>query len=606
MTKLSGPRLVLAICLALLIVAAACTNDESTATVTAGPTVTGNGVDGQSGNRTRPTPTVNPPVPTVQPVRTDTGDTMSVSGKPVSAAAERGGTLIASVWHSEQTFSTWEDREGASFVMMHPLHNLLLQPRTWGDTDDFQRHSFLELYPDLALGWETSGDGLTLTVNIRNDVTWTDGTPLTCEDVAWTYNSIRTGRGLIRSPRSVYFASVGQVLCGDDYTVQFIFHEPQGAIIDALALPHNIIRPQHVYANDTAALRDRLPTVTTGPFIVSEHVPGESITYSRNSNYWDQPFPFLSGLQFVVLAESALAAGLRSGTIDVGKPSGYAYEEAETLERECENCQVWPRALAMGSTHHIIPNHTREPWNTTGLKKVIALAIDNTKYIRNVHSGWHFQPTGCGTYPFSTWAMPIDRCTDIPGYGDFSIKSSPAADKAQAREILANLGYSPGELSISILFSEATEQDVPAIISDFQEIGINAAAIILNQQDFLARVSEGNFDAAVHSEWAISDAPGLLLVGHFYTNGRDNFGRFSSPELDDLIDEMSAATDLTSRRELAWDALELALEQQAKIVISHGVLVPVYSERVRGVMPGLDFQAEHGPQLRYDHAWLAS
>lgn len=605
MTRLSRSGLVLAICLALLIVAAACTNDDSTPTSIAEPTATGNGTVGQNGNRIHPTPTVNPPVPTVQPVRTSNGDTTSISGKPVPAAAVRGGTLIASVWHSEQTFSTWEDHDGASFIMMHPLHNLLLQPRTWGDTDDFQQHSFLEVHPDLALGWEVSGDGLTVTVNLRSDVVWTDGTPLTCDDIAWTYNSIRTGRGLIRSPRSVYLASVNQVLCEGDYTVQFILREPQASIIDALALPHNIIRPRHIYANDTAAMRNRLPTVTTGPFVVSEHVPGESITYQRNDTYWDQPFPFLSSLQFVILAESALATGLRSGTIDVGKPSGYAYEEAETLESECDSCQVWPRALAMGNTHHIILNHAREPWNTSGLKEVIALAIDNTKNIRNVHNGWHFPPTGCGTYPFSTWAMPIDRCTDIPGFGDFSTKSSPAADKAQAREILTNLGYSPGELSISILFSEATEQDIPAVISDFQEIGINAASVVLNQRDFLARISEGEFDAAVHSEWAISDTLDILLLGHFYTDGHDNFGQFSSPELDDLIDEMGATTDLTTRRELAWDALELALEQQAKIVVSHGVLVPIYSDRVHGVMPGLDFQAEHGPQLRYDHAWLA-
>ncbi len=605
MTRLSRPGLLLVICLALLIVAAACTNDGLASTSTAEPTATGDGADGQNGSEPRPTPTVNPPVPTVQPVGTNTVDTTSISGKPVPSAAVRGGTLIASVWHAEQTFSTWEDREGASFVMMHPLHNLLLQPRTWGDTNDFQRHNFLELYQDLALGWEVSRDGLTVTVNLRNDVSWTDGTRLTCEDVAWTYNSIRTGKGLIRSPRSVYLGSVRQVLCENDYTVQFILSEPQAAIIDALALPHNIIRPQHIYANDTAAMRDRLPTVTTGPFVVSEHVPGESITYQRNDSYWDQPFPFLSGLQFVILAESALATGLRSGTIDVGKPSGYAKEEAETLESECENCQVWPRVLAMGNTHHVILNHAREPWNTSGIKEVIALAIDNTKYIRNVHNGWHFPPTGCGTYPFSTWAMPIDRCTDIPGYGDFSAKSSPAADKVQAREILADLGYSPGELSISILFSEETEQVIPAVISDFQEIGINAASVALNQQDFLARLSEGDFDAAVHSEWAISDAPDILMFGHFYTGGRDNFGRFSNPELDDLIDEMRAATDPTTRRELAWDALEMALEQQAKIVVSHGVLVPIYSDRVHGIMPGLDFQAERGPQLRYDHAWLA-
>ena len=608
MTRLGRLWLLLGVSLLILVSAASCSDNNPTSTTTAQPTAIGNGSTEPGAQRSqliRPTPTVSPPVPTLEPTPTRVPDGFSVSGKPVMGNAVRGGTLTASIWHSDYEFSTWEQHEGMSFVTMHPLHNLLLQPRTWGATDDFQRDSFLELHPDLATGWETAPDGLAVTFTLREDIFWTDGTPFTCDDVAWTYNSIRTGLGLVRSPRAVYLSAIEDVICTDDLTALFLLREPKAAIIDAIALPHNIIRPRHVYVKDTPAMRSRLPTVTTGPFVVSEFLPGESISYLRNNNYWDQPFPYLAGLKLMVLPESALAAGLRTGIIDVGKPSGYADLEAEMLEQECENCQFWPRTLAMGHTHHIMLNHSREPWNNAGLKEAVALAVDNTKYIRNVHNGWHFPPTACGFYPSSVWAMPIDRCTNIPGYGDFSTKSSPAADKARAREILDNLGYSPGELSISIFFSDETEQDIAAVISDFQEIGINAASIVLDERDFLARISQGDFDAAVHSDWAVGLDPDLLLYGHFYTGGRDNFGRFSSPEVDALIDEMSVARNQENRRQLAWDALALALEQQAKIIVSHGLFVPAYSSRVRGLMPGLDFQAEHGPQLRYDHTWLA-
>ena len=605
MARLSRLGLLLGIGFVILVSAAACNGDDPSSTTTAEPTAVGNGSPGENGAAIRPTPTIGPTVPTAEPTPTRVPDSVSVSGKPVIGAAVRGGTLVGSIWHSDYSFSTWEQDEGMSFVTMHPLHNMLLQSRTWGATDDFQRDSFLEIHPDLAVGWETAPDGLSVTFTLREDVFWSDRTPFTCDDVAWTYNSIRTGRGLVRSPRSVYLSVIEDVICTDDHTALFLLREPRAAIIDAIALPHNLIRPRHVYVNDTPAMRDRPPTVTTGPFVVSEYLPGESISYSRNDEYWDQPFPYLAGLKLVVLPESALTAGLRSGTIDVGKPAGYTDIEAEMLEQECEVCQFWPRTLAMGHTHHIMLNHSREPWSDAGLKEAIALAIDNTKYIRNVHSGWHFPPTGCGLYPSSVWAMPINRCTSIPGYGDFSTKSSPAADKARAREILDDLGYSPGELSISIFFSDETEQDIAAVISDFQEIGVNAASIVLDERDFLARISQGDFDAAVHSDWAVGIDPGFLFYGHFYTGGLDNYGRFSSPEVDDLIDDMSVVRDLESRRQLAWDALELALRQQAKIIVSHGLFVPVYSSRVRGLMPGLDFQAEHGPQLRYDHTWLA-
>ncbi len=609
MARVTRPMLLLLCSAALLVVAAACDRFQQSSPVPTNPSPTASdaGVTDTSATG-RPTPTLGPVVPTAAPTATVIPDSVSVSGKPVSGRALRGGTLIASMDDAESTvdaFSTWEQLKGVSFATMQPLHNMLMQSRTWGTADDFQRNSFLELHPDLAVRWETADDGLSVTFTLREDVLWTDGTAFTCGDIAWTYNSIRTGRGLIRSPRAVYLSIVDDVTCADDLTAVFNLRQPKAAIIDAIALPHNIIRPRHVYADATTEMRETLPTVTMGPFVVSEHLPGESITYKRNDTYWDQPFPYLDGLKLVALPESAVAVGLRTGAVDVGNPVGYSSEEAETLERECTSCQFWPRTLAMQHTHHLLLNHSREPWNRPELKEAIALAIDNTKYIRNVYAGWHVSPIGCGFYPSSEWAPPMDRCTDIPGYGDFSTKSSAAADKARAKEILADLGFSPGELNISILFSEETQPGLTATISDIQEIGINAAASALDDRDFLALIASGDFDAAVHSNWAIAIDPDLLLYAHFYTGGRDNFNQFSSVEVDALIDEMSIVRDRDTRKQLAVDALILALEQQAKIIISHRVLVPSYSSRVRGLMPGLDFQTKRGPHLRYDHTWLS-
>ncbi len=593
--------LALATCLVVLIVAAACTTDDATPTLTAEPTATANGTIERT---PRPTPTVSAPVPTTAPAVGIAPDTWSTSGKPVLSIAEYGGTLTAAVWQPDVQFNTWEESEGASFITMHPLHNLLLQPRTWGSIDDFQERRFLELHPDLAVSWQVEPDGLAVTFNLRDDVEWTDGTPLTCADVAWSYNSIRTGRGLTRSPRSSYLSALGEVACDDDYTVRFALRAPQTSIIDALVLPHNIIRPQHIYDGNAGAMSAEPPSVTTGPFVLEDHVPGERITYSRNTTYWDKPFPFLSGVEFVFLADSAVATALQTGAIDVGRPAGYTDDEGEMLERECPSCQVWPRILGMGHTHHIILNHDRRPWDNSELREAFALAIDNTKYIRNIHGGWHFPPTGCGTYPFSPWAMGVERCASIPGYADFFTDSSPAADKARAREILAELGFSPGELPASILFSEDTEQDVIAIISDLQEVGFNATPSALSERDFNSRIAAGDFEAAVHSEWVISDSLDLMLYGHFKSGGIENFGRYSSPEFDAIVDEMRQTTDPALHRALAWDALEFALDDQAKIIISHTVHVPVFGARVRGIMPGLDYQANKGPQLRFDHAWL--
>ncbi len=600
-TRAGRPGLVLGLCIALMLTLAGCTLfGGGSADGTPSPNGPGDNAGGGA-----VTPTATPVISNVSPTATRAPDRASVSGKPTPARAERGGTLTAAIWYSDYAFNTWEEVEGASFVTMHPLHNMLAQPRTWGSTDDFQWNGFLEIHPDLASGWETSPDGLSVLFSLRRGVSWSDGTPLTCEDVAWSYNTIRTSEGLIRSPRAAHMSVIEDVTCRDSLTVVFSLTQPKPALLDAIALPHNIVRPRHIYANDTPSMRDEPPAVTTGPFVIDEYLPGERITYRRNDAYWDQPFPYLDGLEMVAMEESAMPAALRTGVLHVGRPSGYSGEEAELLDAECGACQFWPRTLALGQTHHLLLNHAREPWNDSRLKEAVALAVDNTKYVRNVHNGWHVSPTGCGLYPSSVWAMPIERCTVIPGYGDFATTSSPAADKARAREILAALGYSPGELSLSLLFSPDTEKTVSAVISDLQQIGINAASDVLADDQFTKRLSEGEFDAVVHADWAIGVDPDLLLYGHFYTDARDNFNGFSSAEVDDLIDAMSMDRDPDSRRNLAWDALELALEEQAKIIVSHGVLVPVYGSSVRGLMPAPDFLAEYGPHLRYDHVWLS-
>ena len=593
--------------IALLMMSGAC--DPGDATDGAGvdpiatelPTPVGTAIRNVPRVPATPIPSTTPrtPRPTPRP------GSVSVSGKPVDGEANFGGTLITATSEEGRSYNTWEESEGIAFASMHPLYNMLVQPRTWGAIDDFQRDAFLEIHPDLASGWTMAADGLSVTFTLHEGMEWSDGAPITCRDVAWSFSSIQTGEGLIRSPRKVHMNAVERVSCPNNLTVLFTLNRAKPAILEVIAQPFNIIRPQHIYADDTAALRDETPTVTSGPFTLSQAFPRERFTYRRNADYWDAPLPYLAGLELVVMPESAMLAAMRTGTVHIGKSAGFTREDAQMLEAECEVCQFWPRAIAIGHSHYVMLNHTKPPWNNPKIKEAIALAIDNSKYIRTVQGGWHIPPTACGLYPASFWAMPIERCTSIPGYGDFSTTSSPQADKARARAILEDQGYTQGEHSLTVVFGTETREDVTAIISDLQAIGVNAESKLLDDDEALAVYKAGEFDAAVHSAWTVGVDPDILLYEHFYTGGVRNYSRYSNANFDRMVDAMSVSVDPEARRQLAWDALELALREQAKIIVSHGVFVPIFNDRVRGLMPSLDYLAEHGPQLRYDHAWLA-
>ena len=68
---------------------------------------------------------------------------------------------------------------------------------------------------------------------------------------------------------------------------------------------------------------------------------------------------------------------------------------------------------------------------------------------------------------------------------------------------------------------------------------------------------------------------------------------------------MSQTLDQAERKELAWEAMELALSEVGKVVGGHGSYIPTFNARVQGLMPALNYLAGYGPQSRYDHAWLS-
>ena len=106
----------------------------------------------------------------------------SVSGVPLDMDAKYGGILRVSQ-RSTNPLIPWEEAAGPAFDVAHLLNNMLIKPRTWGNEDDYRNNAFFELHPDLAETWEQSANGLAWSFNLRDGVEWSDGTPLSCNDV---------------------------------------------------------------------------------------------------------------------------------------------------------------------------------------------------------------------------------------------------------------------------------------------------------------------------------------------------------------------------------------------------------------------------------------
>ncbi len=171
-----------------------------------------------------------------------------------------------------------------------------------------------EPVPGLSDKWETSTDGKTWTYHIRDGMKWSDNQPLTADDVAWTFNAVKTNPALQKANGGLV-ENVQSVAAKDPSTLELTLAAPQ-ASNPGFELP---IVPKHVwekqadpskYANDT-------DTVGSGPFTIKSYQKGVSVQLVANPNFWRGPAK-VSGLTYAYYKNTdAAVQALKNGEVDI-------------------------------------------------------------------------------------------------------------------------------------------------------------------------------------------------------------------------------------------------------------------------------------------------
>ena len=528
----------------------------------------------------------------------------SVSGKPLDPDAVYGGVLQLGYTREGPTFSSWEEAAGVAFSQGHPAHNMIAQTRTWGTQDDYRNLVFFEVHPDLATGWEVSEDGLQWVFNLRDGVSWSDGTPFTCTDAKWSFDTIRTAEGLNRSPRALAFNTVKEsvddgFVCADDLTLIVNHDRPKAAFLEVMSMPYHYMRPKHIYEDNFDLMRDQPASVGTGPFSFVDWLPGEKYIWERNADYWDQPHPYLDGIEYTLGTNTSIDAATRAGRIHIN--TGLTGGRADTILRECTQCVFFDRSTWSGF-NAVMTHHARPPWNTQPIKDAISYAMDRTRIGLISADGWMTAPTAGPFYPGGAFDMPDDVLAGIPGY-DFS---DPDGNKDKARQILADQGYGPNELTIPFTIWNVTTVAATAIViqEELEAVGFSVEPNLLETARAYQAWSDGDFDVGLHSFWVAGLDPDIVLYEHFYTGSDRNYNRYSTAESDRLIDEMSGTTDPELRKQRAWDVAEVIMRDHGKHIIGYGSSMAAVQPEVGGYMFAINYLYGYGPWYRYQHVYL--
>ncbi|MFS0821712.1 ABC transporter substrate-binding protein [Bacillus sp. 1P02SD] len=184
-----------------------------------------------------------------------------------------------------------------------------------------KRDDKLNIVNDLATHYEVSEDGKVWTVNLRDDVKFSDGQPLTADDVVFTFDTAANAGSVVD------LNVLDKVEKVDDYTVTFTLKEPQSTFVNTL-IGTGIV-PKHAYGADYAE-----NPIGSGPFQLVQWDKGQQVIVEANPEYYDKQ-PYFKKITFLFLSEDASFAAAQAGEVDLASiPASFSNQTVPGMKLE--------------------------------------------------------------------------------------------------------------------------------------------------------------------------------------------------------------------------------------------------------------------------------
>ncbi|NLX09974.1 MAG: ABC transporter substrate-binding protein [Chloroflexi bacterium] len=435
------------------------------------------------------------------------------------------------------------------------LLELIYEPLVQLDAD-------LNLVPGLAESWEFSEDATTLTFNLRQGVTFHDGSVFNAADVQATFERIlaeETG-----SATRANLLSIESIETPDDYTVVLNLSQPDVPLLTALATVNAAIASSDVIAGGDFAT----DVIGTGPFMLESWKPEETTILNANPNWWGEG-PFVDGIEMRVIPdEASILAALRAGTIDFALLNDPLIA---TLLIGDENI-ILNRAISI-SYHVLQLNAANEPLDKLEVRQAISCAVDRQEVLDTASLG-EGQVIGPLTIP--AYMLPLSEffCYE--------------QDVERARELMAQAGLEDG-FTLKVIAANA---EPPTALSEAQTIQEQLAAIgieveiePLELSVYVDRWLAADFDAAVALNGGRPDP--YTMYARYWTRGGNlnTVVGYIDDTVDQLMAEGQAETDPLRRLEIFSEFQKHLVEMAPWVWLYTGYEYTAQQPYVSGFIP---------------------
>ncbi len=389
----------------------------------------------------------------------------------------------------------------------------------------------LNIVPQLAQSYEWT-DPKTLMFKLRPGVTFHDGSKLDAEAVRYSLMRHLTLQG---STRRGEISALESVEIVDPLTVKLHLKTPSSPFLSQLADRAGMILPP---AYTEAAGKDfPLKPVCAGPFKFTERVPQDRIVFDRFDGYWNKDAIHVNRVVFRPITDATVRlANLQAGALEMVQ--GIQPSDLDAVKQDPKLRAVVNDGLGYIDLTFNIANGTRPrtPLMTDArVRQAFALSIDRQALIDVVFNGLH-TPVAQGVTPASPFYDP-------------SVKPQPR-DIAKAKALLAAAGVKtplPVEL---LLGNNPLNLQVGEVIQSMaKDAGFDVKIRSTEFVTALKASDAGDFEVFFIG-WSGRVDPDGNLYSFFKTGAPLNAPHYSNPEVDNLLDQARAITDVGQRRAL--------------------------------------------------------
>ena len=424
----------------------------------------------------------------------------------------------------------------------------------------------LQFVPELATAWAWSDDGKTLTMQLREDAVFHDGTPFNAEAVV---ANIERSKTLPESRRKSELASVETVAATGPYEVTFTLANPDATLIAQLSDRAGMMISPTAAAEKGLELANS--PVCSGPYKFVERIAQDRIVLEKFADHYDADSYLIDRLIFLPIPDTTVRlANLRSGDLDMLErlaASDVAAVKADTSLQFAAITGLGYQGITVNTAN---TDRADTPFGKDKrVRQALSLAIDREVLNQVVFEGVNAP----GNQPFAPTSPWYDAAYPVP-----------ARDVEAAKALLAEAGIDRIAIEIQTANNPVQQQVMQVVQAMAAEAGIDISIKAVEFASMLQEQAAGNFQAT-QVGWSGRTDPDGNIHSFVTCSGGLNDGKYCNAEVDRLLNEARTAADAEARK-ASYAAANAILQDEAPLIyLYHPTWLWALSDKVKGFTP---------------------